>query len=139
VSLAGIAKMLAEMDSHIDAAKNAIGVEQSGKRSKDVAHMIELENGETLRLMHSRWQKLYDDIWDDKVLLARPTVHATAQSCVAGGMEMHSKIFSEDMLTNRRALTDAPGRRPGSTTCRRSLMCTTAASTTQSTRNHRSG
>ena len=60
--------------------KNAIGVEQSGKRSKDVAHMIELENGETLRLMHSRWQKLYDDIWDDKVLALPP--HSACNSTI---------------------------------------------------------
>ena len=34
--------------------------------TQDIAHNVELDNGETLRLMHSRWEKLYNDLWDDK-------------------------------------------------------------------------
>jgi hypothetical protein len=34
--------------------------------TQDVADMLELDNGETLRLMHSRWEKLYTDLWSAK-------------------------------------------------------------------------
>ena len=34
--------------------------------SDDVADRIEIENGETLRLMYARWEKLFNDLWDAK-------------------------------------------------------------------------
>lgn len=46
------------------ASKYASSLQLEG--TQDIAHNVELDNGETLRLMHSRWEKLYNDLWDDK-------------------------------------------------------------------------
>ena len=63
----GIYRLLAELDEHIKKQKLAVRLDpHDPEHSSDVADMIDLENGETLRLMHSRWKKLYDDLWDEK-------------------------------------------------------------------------
>ena len=54
-----IKSLLSELEAHISQQEDFLC-------GDDVAHMIDLENGETMRLMHTRWQKLYHDLWDSK-------------------------------------------------------------------------
>ena len=62
-----IKSLLSELEAHISQQEDFLcGEQQEDFLCLDVAHMIDLENGETMRLMHTRWQKLYHDLWDSK-------------------------------------------------------------------------
>eukprot|EP00802_Teleaulax_amphioxeia_P000868 Tamp_00869.p1 GENE.Tamp_00869~~Tamp_00869.p1 ORF type:complete len:472 (+),score=150.05 Tamp_00869:2456-3871(+) len=66
-----IAKLLVQLDLRIQEAKrtnpaSAASAVHTCEATQDVADMLELDNGETLRLMHSRWEKLYTDLWSAK-------------------------------------------------------------------------
>lgn len=56
-----IGALLKEISQHIKQQTNLLGA--SIPKGQDAGDMVELHDGETLRLMHARWFKLYKDLY----------------------------------------------------------------------------
>lgn len=61
-----IGKLLDEIEKHINEARRSQPPPAGANKSYDVADLIECHDGETLRLLHQRWKKLHEDIYNKK-------------------------------------------------------------------------